>query len=69
MTTTDVTFDEDYGNTPTPECHFSISRSDDLFIARTDKMEESVENKILFNDPARPSDVAKVVASQPIRSK
>ena len=33
MATTDVTFDEDYGNTPTPECHFSISRSDDLFIA------------------------------------
>ena len=28
-----MTFDEDFGNTPTPECHFSISRSDDLFIA------------------------------------
>ena len=33
MSTTDVTFDEDFGNTPTPECHFSIARSDDLFVA------------------------------------
>ena len=33
MATTDVTFDEAQGNNPTPECHYSISRDDDLFVS------------------------------------